>query len=203
MADPVPVANPGAVATGALVQPSANPADGGMSVHVDNPGAGTGPTTSAATSVAVVDANASGGLTFGGTATGTAALMITAWAQSTSVVAGQVVQNGGDLYLCTTAGTTASTGLGPSGVGAGIADGSTVKWTGYLGTAFRGIIFTDTDTSNPIYLGWASTITAGGVASGEAVIAGTTISLPAGINIDNAYTIASGSSVNWTAMLTF
>ncbi|MGH7103470.1 MAG: hypothetical protein ACREFJ_13845 [Acetobacteraceae bacterium] len=49
-----------------------------------------------------------------------------AWVASTAVIVGQYATNGGNLYLCSQAGTTASSG-GPSGTGSGIVDGS-AKW---------------------------------------------------------------------------
>lgn len=48
------------------------------------------------------------------------------WQASTAVIVGQYVTNGGNLYVCATAGTTASTG-GPTGTGTGITDG-TAAW---------------------------------------------------------------------------
>ena len=59
---------------------------------------------------------------------GTAVLDITCqapWQASTAVIVGQYVTNGGNSYVCTTAGTTAGSG-GPSGTGTGITDGSAV-----------------------------------------------------------------------------
>ena len=50
----------------------------------------------------------------------------TAWAASTAYVVNQVVSNGGNVYKCTAAGTSASSG-GPTGTGSSIADG-TVTW---------------------------------------------------------------------------
>jgi len=52
------------------------------------------------------------------------------WAASTAVQVGQQMHNGGNVYVVTTAGTTASSG-GPSGTGTGITDGS-VTWN-YVG----------------------------------------------------------------------
>lgn len=46
-----------------------------------------------------------------------------AWSGSRAVIVGQYVTNGGNVYRCTAAGTTASSG-GPSGTGTGITDGS-------------------------------------------------------------------------------
>lgn len=47
------------------------------------------------------------------------------WQASNAVVVGEYNHNGGNLYRCTTAGTTASSG-GPSGTGATISDGTAV-----------------------------------------------------------------------------
>lgn len=50
-------------------------------------------------------------------------LVSEAWAPSKVYVLGQQVHNGGNVYRCTTAGTSAPVG-GPAGVGASISDGS-------------------------------------------------------------------------------
>jgi hypothetical protein len=55
-----------------------------------------------------------------------------AWAGSTAYALNQHTNNGGNVYKCTTAGTSASSG-GPSGTGTGISDGSAV-WA-YVGPA--------------------------------------------------------------------
>lgn len=47
------------------------------------------------------------------------------WQASSAVVVGEYVSNGGNLYRCATAGTTASAG-GPTGTGASITDGTAV-----------------------------------------------------------------------------
>ncbi|MHB8388137.1 MAG: hypothetical protein ACYDDA_10805 [Acidiferrobacteraceae bacterium] len=47
------------------------------------------------------------------------------WLASTAVVLNQMASNGGNLYICTTAGTTAASG-GPTGTGTGITDGTAV-----------------------------------------------------------------------------
>ena len=52
------------------------------------------------------------------------------WAASTAFLLNQQVHNGGNVYRCTTAGTSASSG-GPTGTGSGISDGAAV-WA-YLG----------------------------------------------------------------------
>ena len=50
---------------------------------------------------------------------------ITLWLPSTAQAIGSVVLNGGNLYVATTAGTTAGA-TGPAGTGLGIPDGSVV-----------------------------------------------------------------------------
>jgi hypothetical protein len=47
------------------------------------------------------------------------------WAPSVSVIVGEHRTSGGNLYRCTTAGTTASSG-GPTGTGGSITDGAAV-----------------------------------------------------------------------------
>jgi hypothetical protein len=59
---------------------------------------------------------------------GTALLDVTVqapWQASTAVIVGQYVTNGGNSYVCATAGATAASG-GPSGTGTGIDDGTAV-----------------------------------------------------------------------------
>ena len=48
-----------------------------------------------------------------------------AWLANTGVVLNQMASNGGNVYICTTAGTTAASG-GPTGTGSGITDGTAV-----------------------------------------------------------------------------
>lgn len=50
-----------------------------------------------------------------------------AWTVSTAYLVGALVTAGGNLYQCTTAGTSASSGAGPTGTGSGIVDG-TAQW---------------------------------------------------------------------------
>ena len=57
-----------------------------------------------------------------------------AWATSTAVTVGQQRAVGTNVYTCTTPGTTASSGTGPSGTGTGITDGSAV-WS-YTATPY-------------------------------------------------------------------
>ncbi|WP_316168958.1 MULTISPECIES: hypothetical protein [unclassified Bradyrhizobium] len=56
---------------------------------------------------------------------GTVSVNAAAWAAGTAVVVNQYARNSGNIYQCTTAGTTAGTG-GPSGTGTGISDGTAV-----------------------------------------------------------------------------
>jgi len=48
-----------------------------------------------------------------------------AWAASTAYTAGNLVSNGGNVYVCTTGGTSAGSG-GPTGTGTGITDNTAV-----------------------------------------------------------------------------
>jgi len=52
-------------------------------------------------------------------------LVAMAWAASVSVIVGEHRMNGGNLYRCSTAGATASSG-GPTGTGGSITDGTAV-----------------------------------------------------------------------------
>jgi hypothetical protein len=49
-----------------------------------------------------------------------------AWAQNTAYAVGALVTANGNLYQCTTAGTSAASGAGPTGTGNAIADGTAV-----------------------------------------------------------------------------
>jgi len=62
-----------------------------------------------------------------------------AWANSRAYVVGDRVTNNNSLYQCTTAGTSASTGTGPSGTGTGITDGTTCVWKYLWGVNSRSI----------------------------------------------------------------
>lgn len=60
-----------------------------------------------------------------------------AWTATTAYTLGQQVNNGGQAYEVTTAGTSGSGG-GPTGTGAAFADGSVVwKWIGPAATTFE------------------------------------------------------------------
>lgn len=53
-------------------------------------------------------------------------LVSEAYTNSKALSVGQQVSNANGVYRCTTAGTTASSGTGPSGTGTGISDGTAV-----------------------------------------------------------------------------
>lgn len=76
----------------------------------------------------------------------------TAWAASAAVSLGNQRANGGNVYTCTTAGTTAASG-GPTGTGTGIVDG-TAAWS------YAGVQATATATVGTVTLG-ATTYTDG------------------------------------------
>lgn len=81
------------------------------------------------------------------------------WAASTAVVLNQhVINDGGKVYVCTTAGTTAAAG-GPTGTGSGIADGTAV-WN-YVGTADMTLDNTDIAVSQTVTVS-TFTLTDGG-----------------------------------------
>lgn len=77
------------------------------------------------------------------------------WQTNMVVAVGTAVQNGGNTYVCTTGGTTNGSGTGPSGVGAGIMDGSTVVWTGTAGAPAAGTAIGPSvaDQNNGLYVG--------------------------------------------------
>jgi len=73
----------------------------------------------------VMNANAAAAAAAGWVATNNGRLA-RAWVASTAYVVGQVRENGGNIYRCVTAGTSAGSG-GPTGTGTAIADG-TAAW---------------------------------------------------------------------------
>jgi len=167
----------------------------------------------------VEDVKSSVLITWGGTATGTAAPLAAKWVVDTSYVVGQVAQANGRICAATTAGISANTGSGPATTGTGITDGpggdgggSAVVWSCYSATGFRGILVTDTDASNALYVGpynpglgvdAGASLTAGGVASGSYLAAGGGMTWPAGTNATYLDGITAGSSVAFTVALTF
>ena len=82
----------------------------------------------------------------------TGALNAPAWQASTTYAVGNQVGNGGAIYRCITAGTSAASG-GPSGIGSSISDG-TVTWTYMIITANK---YTTS------YLKWVETFSLGRV----------------------------------------
>jgi hypothetical protein len=63
----------------------------------------------------------------------------TAWAQHTAYAVGDCVKCGTSYYVCTQAGTSASTGTGPSGTGTGITDGTNTTWSFLAVAALSGL----------------------------------------------------------------
>lgn len=140
-------------------------------------------------------APAYGWITLQGTATGTATTVVPAWVTSTSYSSGAVVQPGaGNVCLCTHAGTSASSGSGPTTTGTGLADGTNTLWSCWPPTGFRGIVIGNTDSSNALIVG-GSTVTATGNTGGWVIPAGGALQLPAGLNFASVYWLTGGSSV--------
>ena len=83
----------------------------------------------------------------GGTPCHYQGLVSQAWAGSTAYQLNQHVSNGGNVYICTTAGTSAGSG-GPTGTGTGITDGSCV-WS-YVGPAEMVLDNTNLAASQPV-----------------------------------------------------
>jgi len=78
------------------------------------------------------------------------AMLQTAWVHTTGYTAGQYRSNGGNVYRCTTSGTSAGSG-GPSGTGSGIVDGTCV-W------AYEGLTQAVTPTDGTTHLDVAATV---------------------------------------------
>lgn len=72
------------------------------------------------------------------------------WASGTAYLIGQVVLNGGNLYRCRAAGTSAGSG-GPTGTGADITD-NTAHWA-YVDGFYGGFAVTNADSSNDAFIG--------------------------------------------------
>lgn len=122
-----------------------------------------------------------------------------AWVGSTSYSVGTYRTNGGDVYVCTTAGTSASSG-GPTGTGSGIADGSCVwnysrpAYASVYGTVTFGVSASqpsDTDTGAQ----------AGSSSSGLNGIGSTAWSIPAATGSGNVGDFTSGVWVNFTTSI--
>jgi hypothetical protein len=90
------------------------------------------------------------------------------WQTNLFVVVGTRVQNGGNTYVATTGGTTNGSGSGPTGIGPGITDGSTVVWTGSAGAPAAGTAIGPSvaDQNNGLYLG----VNGGGLAAAFASV---------------------------------
>jgi hypothetical protein len=185
-ATPIPVETPVAVPVGTVVEPHADPVDAGVDVHVDN-------------LVSTLDATSADDMTAGGTATGTAAYLLTTWAATASVVAGNVRRTAGGLVVhYKGAGTTGASAPAAAGTGT---DGSAL-YAAYAGTNFGGCLVEDTDGSNALFTGPGSQITAGGDLSGTFVPAQGGMTWPRGTDVTNLYAITGGSSVAYTVALT-
>jgi hypothetical protein len=81
------------------------------------------------------------------------------WSATTTVAAGYHMHNGGNVYLCTTGGTTAGSG-GPTGTGTGIADGSAV-WS-YVGPVEMTVDNVSTAAGQPFVVNTFTRTAAGG-----------------------------------------
>lgn len=92
--------------------------------------------------------------------------LLKAWAQSTAYVQYDAVYvASGPMYVCITAGTSASSGAGPSGTAADITDG-TAHWA-YVapnGTSFYGsmILRNKNASAQPFYYSTSATLAPGG-----------------------------------------
>lgn len=100
-----------------------------------------------------------------------------AWVGNTAYILGQAVSNGGNVYICTTAGTSAASG-GPSGTGrAAIADGSAAWY--YWGSALVTVAAADspviTGPSSVVGLSKAFAVATGGVVNPQFRISGANV----------------------------
>ena len=89
-----------------------------------------------------------------------------AWVKGTVYSANTIVSNGGNYYICTTAGTAAGTGSGPTAtvLSSTISDNS-VKWN-YIGSWYAGTSYSATSyilSGTNVYKTTAAGITAGGL----------------------------------------
>ncbi len=123
--------------------------------------AALGPTTPAL-SLSTVPAQ-SASVTWQVPVTSTAASLLPAWVASTAYTLGRLVTNGGNLYRCRTAGTSAGSG-GPTGTNADITD-NTAHWR-YIGAAsgFKGgAVLRNLSTSAAVmFVGDANVLTTNG-----------------------------------------
>lgn len=97
------------------------------------------------------------------TATGRA--LVKTWATATAYAQYEAVVSAGGMYVCITAGTSASTGAGPSGTSSDITD-NTAHWA-YVapnGTTFFGsmIIRNKQASAQPFYYSTSATLAPGG-----------------------------------------
>jgi hypothetical protein len=103
------------------------------------------------------------------------------WTTSTAWLLNQICTNGGNLYKCTTVGTSAASGSGPSGVGSAIADGTAVwnyvsagqNYTGSYGKIINNYVIIPSGCANTDGNACGITnMTLGGLTSGNTVING-------------------------------
>lgn len=81
-----------------------------------------------------------------------------AWVTNTAYAVGQQVTANGSVYVCTTAGTSHTSGTGPSGLGT--ATDGTVTWLRSMERPRRGLILVN-DGSDVVYVRIGSAATAG------------------------------------------
>ncbi|WP_199615562.1 GDSL-type esterase/lipase family protein [Paenibacillus alkalitolerans] len=81
------------------------------------------------------------------TGSGNAGISLTPWAASTAYSLNQTVTNVGNVYKCTTAGTSATSG-GPTGTGTGIVDGTAI-WAYDRPATGNSFLFTSSDGTHP------------------------------------------------------
>lgn len=110
------------------------------------------PVGAAGSASQITAATSTTGLTFQVTATITPAPLATAWAVNTAYSLGQVVKNSSNIYRCTTAGTSAASGSGPTTLGAGITDGS-AAWKG-VGQFVNGFMLTNAAAAGGSIVYW-------------------------------------------------
>ncbi len=152
----------------------------------------------------VVSVAGSGGAKFSSTTT-TSLVVVAAWAINTPYVVGQKVVNGGKVYQCTVAGTSAGAG-GPTGTGLAIVD-NTVTWR-YVGTGTYAadVAFESQDTGPIVAVsGTLTTIdtpVAGWVSAVNVLdaVLGTNIESDAALRIRRADELSSGGNAALNAI---
>lgn len=120
-------------------------------------------------STSIVGATSTSGMNWQLTATTTPQRLATPWAAATSYTAGQVVKANGRFYRCTTGGTSAATGNGPSTAGSSIADGTAV-WKGVAALS-NGLKISNVTAAGGqiVYWDWDANVSS---SVGDAILAG-------------------------------